>query len=603
MCGINGIVSWRRDTGVVIENMNRHLHHRGPDGEGIFKDAPLALGHVRLSILDLTAAGAQPMIFDRLVLILNGEIYNFKSLRETLVANGYEFTSRSDTEVLLKAWHFWGKECLAKLQGMFAFAVYDGKQKNLFLCRDSYGVKPLFYSIRSEEVLFSSELSTLINAQAVRPEVDHDALASYLALHYVPAPQTGLKGLLKLPAGHLLCISFENNHIITYRLYRWDKPFVPHDCADGITVEALDQALEGSIRQQMVSDVPVGAFLSGGVDSSLVCHYASKVHKEPLHTFSIGFTDAGPEYDESRYAAKAATLIGAHHHAVCVELGSLCNYADEVLSMLGELNADSSVFLNYIVCAAAREHVTVCLSGAGGDELFGGYYRYQALLSLGILKRIPQPAIWVLRSLLSPLPQNRDSRMGNFVRRIYRFLDQRDGNKGFLELCRQDKAYPQQSSFLDQEPIYGLLKALEFDFRYYLCDNIFSFSDKMSMLHGLEVRVPFLDPGVIGLAERMRNSQRVTRGEKKILLKQLAVHYFPRELIYRQKQGFAAPLEVWLRKMPVDRLKKLCLGGLASQVVPESLIVELVDAFYCKSRDLSLQLYALIVMNKWFERI
>jgi len=604
MCGINGVISWERSPGVLALAMNRHLDHRGPDGEGVFEDGPLAFGHVRLSILDLTSAGAQPMQFNQWILTFNGEIYNFQTLREILTAYGYQFESRSDTEVLLKAWDCWGEECLRKLEGMFAFAILDIRARRLYLCRDGYGVKPLFYCHVNNEFLFSSELATLVHAQVFVPELDKDALATFIALHYVPAPQTGLKDLHKLPAGHCVVISFADEELCVSKPISWHRPFEPFDNSEGISLDDLDLALAQSVQQQMVSDVPVGAFLSGGVDSSLICYYATKLHREPLHTFSIGFSDAGSEYDETDYAARAAKIVGAQHHAVQVELGGLSDRIDFILDQMGELNADTSVFLNHIVCAEARKHVKVCLSGAGGDEMFGGYFRHQAILGLGLLNRVPAPMVQAVRSLLTPLPQNRDNFVGNFIRRVIRFMDQRDVEcNDFVALLRHDRFLPQASEFLAHPPVNTLVEALKFDFTHFLGDNILGFSDKMSMLHGLEVRVPFLDPGVVRLAERMRDNQRVTLREKKILLKQLAVRYFPRNLIYRKKQGFAAPLEVWLRKLSKTELKRRCSDGLASELVPGEVIENLINNFIDYRRDLSLQLYALIVINRWYAHI
>ncbi|NLC71465.1 MAG: hypothetical protein GX751_08925, partial [Desulfuromonadaceae bacterium] len=462
-----------------------------------------------------------------------------------------------------------------------------------------YGVKPLFYSFANGEFIFSSELSTLVRAQVDLPQVDHDAVATFLAMHYVPAPQTGLRNLVKLQPGHLLTVSLDGNSFQAPESVGWSSPYVPQDTPEGISLVSLDQALAHSVRRQMVSDVPVGAFLSGGVDSSLICHYASQVHKEPLHTFSIGFSDAGCEYNESHYAARAAAVVGAAHHAVQVKLGNLSEKIDKILDKMGELNADTSVFLNFMVCEEARKYVTVSLNGAGGDEMFGGYYRHQALLGLELLRRLPRSATRLLRRGLDILPQNRDSRTGNLTRRLIRFLDQREGNGGFVALLRQDRVYPQESQFLNQHSPETLLHALEFDFRHFLGDNILSFSDKMSMLHGLEVRVPFLDPGVVHLAERMRNNQRVTLFQKKVLLKKLAAKYFPRDLIYRKKQGFAAPLEVWIRALPKEEIKKRCLDGLAAEMVREDIVVRLINDFINERKDFSLQLYALMVMNRW----
>lgn len=599
MCGINGIVSWRREPALVVSSMNRHLRHRGPDGHGIFSEGALAFGHVRLSILDLTNAGAQPMCFGRWVLVFNGEIYNFQTLRDELRGRGYEFASRSDTEVLLKAWDCWGEQCLPRLNGMFAFAILDIVNSQIHLCRDSYGVKPLFYSLHHGELIFSSELSSLAFAQQLLPEVDSDALATFLALHYVPAPQTGLKGLHKLQAGHYLVVSYADELVRAEAPVAWHQPFSPKDNGVGITLEELDRVLAQSVRQQMVSDVPVGAFLSGGVDSSLICHYASQVHKEPLHTFSVGLVDSGSEYDETAYAAQAAKVVGAQHHAVQVELAGLSHHIDGILDKMGELNADTSVFLNFIICAEARKFVKVGLSGAGGDEMFGGYYRYQALLVLQALRHLPLAVTHALSKGLGLLPQNRDSRVGNLVRRLVHLFSLCDKPNNFLALLRHDHVFTQKSNFLQQPSQQSLLHALAFDFRHFLGENILSFTDKMSMLHGLEVRVPFLAPEVVRLAQQMRNNQRVTLIEKKILLKQLAVRYFPRDLIYRPKQGFAAPLEVWLRRLPRKELQQRCSDGLALEFVSEEQIECLIDIFLDQKKDLSLQLYSLIVMNRW----
>lgn len=604
MCGINGIISWKRSPESLVRAMNRHLRHRGPDGEGVFLEGPLALGHVRLSILDLTSAGAQPMRFNHWVLSYNGEIYNFKTLQGELISLGYSFESRSDTEVLLKAWDCWGQDCLHRLDGMFAFAILNTQEQCLHLCRDSYGVKPLFYSHIHDELLFSSELSTLVHAQSSLSEPDRDALATFLALHYVPAPQTGLMNIHKLRAGHCVTIRFPKGRLEIAGPTSWHKAFKPFDSTEGVSLDELDFTLGQSVRDQMISDVPVGAFLSGGVDSSLICYYAAKTHSEPLHTFSIGFSDAGSEYDETHYAAQAAKIVGAKHHAVQLELGGLSDRIDDILNQMGELNADTSVFLNHIICEEARKYVTVCLSGAGGDEMFGGYIRHQALLALGLLKRVPMPMIRAIRLLLHPLPQHRDLQLGNLVRRLIRFINQRDqGESNFLNLLRQDSVYPQDSQFFKQPKVDTLLKAMTFDFNHFLGDNILGFSDKMSMLHGLEVRVPFLGPGVVRMAEQMRNNQRVTLQEKKILLKQLAVRYFPRNLIYRKKQGFAAPLEVWLRQLEKSELRQRCRGDLTSMLVSECIIEELINNFIDHKRDLSLQIYALIVMNQWYRHL
>ncbi len=603
MCGIGGLISWNRNPLPAVHSINCTQKHRGPDGDGIYSTENMALGHVRLSILDLSDSGAQPMKFRHWVLIYNGELYNFIDLRNQLVACGYKFDSSSDTEVVLKAWDCWGEACLDRFEGMFSFAIYDSENDEVNLCRDNYGVKPLFYSLLGNECCFASELNALVVSQDYPIKIDRDAISTYLALHYIPAPATGIEGVYKLPIGHRMKICFDGGKITAQNPVRWAQPYRPENKSGGVTIDALDKALAHSVEQQMVSDVPVGAFLSGGVDSSLVCHYASRVHSEPLHTFSVGFSDAGSEYDESVYAAQAAKILGTNHHAVTVELGSLSDSVDEILESMGELNADTSVFLNYIVSQEARKHVTVCLSGAGGDELFGGYFRHQALLALTTLQKVPEPIVKTANSLLGHLPQNRDSRFGNLVRRLSRLLVQRYGDGDFQSLLRQDGLFRQSCDFFKNEQVYSLEGALAHDFQFFLGDNILSFSDKMSMLHGLEVRVPFLDPGVVSIAEKMRSNQRTTLFKKKILLKKLAVKYFPKPLIYRKKQGFAAPIEVWLRTLDRKNLIGRCIDGISLEFVPEETIIGLIDGFIEEKKDYSLQIYSLIVMNSWYKQI
>ena len=603
MCGISGFISSSQPVQATVERMNFSQQHRGPDSHGIFVDGAIGLGHQRLSILDLSDAGAQPMRFGPWVVVFNGEIYNFMGLRSTLESKGYNFESRSDTEVLLKAWDCFGPECLTKFEGMFAFALYDTRSHELHLCRDSYGVKPLFYRVNSDSFIFASELNALRQGHGSPFLVDRDAVATFLALHYVPAPQTGCLNVFKLAPGYRICVTNCQGSPKVSEPIKWAERFAPQLGQRPVSLKQINDALAHSVQQQMISDVPVGAFLSGGVDSSLICHYASKVHPESLHTFSIGFSDAGPEYDESVYAAKAAAIIGAQHHAVTVELAGLSDSIDSILMSLGELNADTSVFLNYFVCEEARKYVTVGLSGAGGDEMFGGYFRYQGLLAMDYLNLVPSQLVKMVIHFLNLLPQNRDSRTGNLVRRVLRFLELKGKKEGFLDLLRQDRLFPQNSSFLANESGHSLEAAMAYDFSHFLGDNIFSFSDKMSMLHGLEVRVPFLDPGVIKVAEELHRNQRVTLWEKKVALKRLAVQYFPKELIYRKKQGFAAPVEVWLRQLSKEELRRRCLDGVGSGFVDERAVEQVIDKFIEERKDYSLQLYALIVLNVWYNNI
>lgn len=600
MHSINGILSWKRNVQLCAATMSRGSSQHYPNPLNVLVDEPLALSHQQPEPAGTKTMVEQPGRFGCWAIAFIGRIYNSAEVQKKLIDHGYTFEALNDVELVLKAWDCWGEECLHRLQGQFVFCIVNTDKKRLHLCRDRYGNQPLFYSHIENELLFSSHLRTLVQAQSRKPEPDQDALAVFLALHYVPAPQTGWKHIQKLRPGHILTVTYTEDRLQITEPTAWHRPFSPMNTEKGISLQQLDTALSESVYRQMGSDAPIGAFLSGGVDSSLICHYAAQHRTDPLHTFSIGFVDAGSEYDETVHARRAAEIIGAHHHAVRVELAGISDRIEFVLAEMDELNADTSVFLTHIVCEEASKHVAVCLSGAGGDELFGGYFRHQALLALALLQKIPKPLISTVRTILQPLPQNRDHRLGNLVRRLIRFFEQRDHEQSdFLTIVRQDRAYQQNPSFFQQPRINTLLKALEFDFNHFLSDNILTFTNTMARVHNLEICVPFLDTNVIGVAEQMRNNQRVTLLDKKILLKQLAVRYFPRDLIYRKKQGFAAPLEVWLRNLPREALKKRCLGEASKLLVSEPAINQLVDSFLDDRRDLSLQLFALIVMNAW----
>ncbi len=602
MCGIAGIVTEGRDPKNIIHEMNNIQNHRGPDGSGTYINNNIALGHVRLSILDLSNAGAQPMHYENLVITYNGEIYNFREIRTSLVSNGYSFTSNSDTEVLIKAWHFWGINCLNKLDGMFAFAILDKRSGKLTLCRDAYGVKPLYYSHTNLEFIFASELATVKHALGNKVAYDKDAISTFLALHFVPQPLSGYEGVYKLEAGCLITFDTNkpNNSIQTTK---WANRPTANISAQMHSIDDIDMALKNAVTRQMVSDVPVGAFLSGGVDSSLLCHYASQNLSERIHTFSIGFSDVDEEHDETRFAKIAANTINSIHHPVQIKLGEVGELINDNQRKVEILNADTSVFLNEIICEEASKHVKVCISGAGGDELFAGYYRHQAFLAIQYLNKVPEFTVKSLKKLINFIPQHRDSKLGNFVRRLNHFLNQRTSNGNFVSMLRNDGHFVQSSSFLDTAYISTMRDALDFDLKYFLGENIFSFTDKVSMKYGLEVRVPFLDNHLIQVARELPVKQQINLLNKKILLKKIAAQYFPKNIIYRKKQGFSAPLEIWMRSQTPNALLNLCLDGIAPRFVDEHSISKMIHSFLLEKADHSTQIYSFIILNQWGKNI
>jgi asparagine synthase (glutamine-hydrolysing) len=597
MCGVVGIFSNLRNVENAISSMNIAQKHRGPNSDGTFVFDNLGLGHVRLSILDLSDAASQPMHFNELTLVFNGELYNFASVRDELVAEGYSFTSSSDTEVLLKAWHRWGAASLPKFNGMFAFAIFDKNKRQVTVCRDQFGVKPLHYYFDGKEFLFASEVSTISTLLKTQLRMSKEAVANYLALQFVPGSDTGLEGISRLLPGHSITFSF-NNSSLNLETCSWQSINTP-DLSNVSPGEAdIDQLINRATQDQLVSDVPVGSFLSGGVDSSLLTWFASRGRN--LHTFSVGFSDVSEEHDETRFAKRAAEICQTTHHPVQVELAHIDDIIFENLNILEELNADTSIFLNDIVCKEAAKYVKVCLSGAGGDELFGGYYRHQALLALKLLDKIPNIALTPLNKILGSMPQHRDTTIGNLVRRLSHFFQLAGSKSSFLEMLRNDNKFRQTTNFLgSHNNIKELSDALEFDMRYFLCDNIFAFTDRVSMKHGLEVRVPFMDPDLISAARRLPDNQKTTLFQKKVLLKKITANYFPKDLVYRKKQGFSAPLEIWMRKYSKKQLEDMCFDGVTSTILGNDLIRNLVNSFVDKKQDLSTQIYSFIALNHW----
>ena len=597
MCGISGIYTRTRGIEDTIDAMNYHQRRRGPDSNGVFVSDEIGLGHVRLSIIDLSDAATQPMSFQNLSLVYNGELYNYVELRNELSKNGYAFNSSSDTEVLLKAWHCWGEKALPKFNGMFAFAVLDRNKKTVFICRDQQGIKPVHYYCEDGEFIFASEISTITKLLNKKPKISPDDVANFLALQFVPEEATGLQDIKRIPPGHLIRLSYDNRSC-KFEVESWLSNLTTQVANHGKNIEQdIEDSLRLAVERQMVSDVPVGTFLSGGVDSSIATWFASR--NRNIHTFSIGFSDVSEEHDETRFAKKASEICGTIHHPVQIKLADIDDTIFQNLNNMDELNADTSVFLNDLICEEAVKYVKVCLSGAGGDELFGGYYRHQALLALKWLEIVPQPLAKMIIRVLSVLPQHRDTSAGNLIRRLVHFLQLKERGNGFLETLRADSKFRQSTDFLSENRINELSEALDFDLRYFLCDNILTFTDRVSMKHSLEVRVPFLDTELVSKARSLPDHYKTSVFSKKILLKKITAKYFPKELVYRKKQGFSAPLEIWMRKLTKKQLEDFCLDGVVSELLNGDDVKAMINGFVDEKKDLSTQIYSFMVLNQW----
>jgi asparagine synthase (glutamine-hydrolysing) len=564
MCAIVGIVS-----SVVLTDAQRSscqsetMVHRGPDdaGEWASGDGRVLFGHRRLAILDLTSAGHQPMhdASGVLTIVFNGEIYNFAEIRENLQQLGVIFRSNTDTEVILEAYREWGPECLSRLNGMFAFAIYDACRRAVFLARDRAGEKPLFYHSSGQQLRFASELKALLADKSLPRRIQPEAMACYLTLGYVPGDRCILQGFNKLPPAHAMTFDLETGATRVWRywqepeLSRSDEPVVPDDQS---LVQELECLLEDSVRRQLVADVPVGILLSGGVDSSLVTAMAVRTSQK-IKTFSISFPGHG-KMDETEHAR----LIARHFETEHTELAAQPATVD-LLPLLArqfdEPMVDSSMIPTFLVSRLVRQHCTVALGGDGADELFGGYAHYSRMLwmqsRLGLIPLPLREALSVAAGLLLPTGfkgRNWLKAMGCDFNRSLPGINAQFDAVAINRLMKNHGAYPEisergMSSLVPACPDL-LQRATHADFQNYLAEDILVKVDRASMLNSLEIRAPFLDSRMIEFAfGKVPSRLKATTRDKKILLKLLAKQVLPAGFDIQRKQGFSIPMMTWLK--------------------------------------------------------
>jgi asparagine synthase (glutamine-hydrolysing) len=581
MCGIAGI--WRIGGGEQAESasaMAQTLYHRGPDDHGVWSDpsAGLAFSHRRLAVIDLSASGRQPMISPsgRYVICYNGEVYNFLELRKELEIGGGVFCGGSDTEVILAAIDRWGiDEALERLIGMFAFALWDRRKHELILVRDRLGIKPLYWGRVGKAFVFASEPRAFTAVPGFRQEIDQAALAAYLRFNYVPAPACIFKGLKKLEPGTRLRLG-PNGEPDLDRFWSLRETAVrgsrePLELSDNEATDRLDELLRDAVGRRMVADVPLGAFLSGGIDSSLVAALMQVQSERPIKTFTIGFQEQ--QFNEARFAKSVARHLGTEHHELYLSAQDAMDIVPELPAMFDEPFADSSQIPTYLVSRMTRRHVTVALSGDGGDELLAGYTRYhwadmtsrrfggwplplrRALA--GTLSAMPN-AVWTAASGLLPARLSK-GRLGDRVGRFCDFLEQPNGDAIYL---RQHTNWTRPEEILADGADTAMTKldpGLADDFpRFisrmqfmdsigYLPDDVLTKVDRASMAVALEVRVPLLDHRVVEFGWRLPFAQKYRDGSGKWLLRQVLHRYVPPELVERPKAGFGVPIAEWLR--------------------------------------------------------
>lgn len=615
MCGIIGVASQSLICDRDWLGVGRDaLRHRGPDDEGEWwsADGHVGLAHRRLAIIDLSPAGHQPMQDARgeLCIVFNGEIYNFGDLRGELSKKGHVFRSHSDTEVILAAYREWSTDCLSRLNGMFAFALYDGRERRLFMARDRVGEKPLFYALVHGELRFASELKGLMAASDLPRRVDSDAMDCYLAMGFVPGALSMLEGVRKLPPAHALLFDLNSGQSQQWRY--WQLPEVDASTATGQADEtALSDELEGlledAVRRQLVADVPVGVLLSGGVDSSLVTAMAVRATPK-VKTFTIRFPGYG-QYDETNHAR----LIARHFATDHVELEAAETTVD-LLPLLArqfdEPVVDSSMIPTFLVSRLTREHCTVALGGDGGDELFGGYPHYNRLLWMEQkLARVPlRWRLALARAAEALLPLGLKGR--NWLQGLGSDLDEGlpliasyFDRSSRIRLMAEGHRWPLAAETIREQRIPVaedlLQRATRMDFENYLAEDILVKVDRASMLNSLEVRAPLLDYRLVEFAfAKVPSHLKATASSRKVLMKRLARRLLPPEFDQHRKQGFSIPLGSWLQSGPWRNLFREVLMGSESTPFQRKEVAKLLK-WQAQGRKNSERLFALVMFELW----
>ena len=573
MCGIAGYVVPEALESSVIERMTRRLAHRGPDAEGFYVQGGVALGHRRLSIIDLDGS-AQPMTTSDgdITVVFNGEIYNYKALREELIVRGCRFRTAGDTEVLLHAYREFGPSMVSRLQGMFAFAIWDRPRQSLFAARDQSGVKPFYYSWNGTSFVFASELKAVREHPAVSADLDLDALGLYIECQFIPSPKSVYRDVRKLDAAHGLVLEKGELRVWRYWLPDYSRKI---DLDEPAAIEAMDRELRLSVGSMLMSDVPLGCFLSGGIDSSLVSALAVDLAGRAVDTFNVGFQGDTPS-NEHREAAAVARHIGSNHHVLLLSEEDLVASIESWIEVFDEPFGDAAALPTMLLARMARKHVTVVLTGEGGDEILAGYDNYQKRVTeervSGVLGSRYSPLRYLVRYLPAVIRKDRIVRpIGEPLSRRYatipNIFDQALLPSVFTEEFQKSQAttivdYAERYFDECNAPEY-IERIMHVDARLWLIDNLLTKVDRATMSTSLEARVPYLDHRFIEFCARLSPDWKRRGAIGKYLLKKVAERYLPQELVYRRKKGFTLPLSEWLDGPLQEETQAALIGGLS----------------------------------------
>ena len=624
MCGIAGKISFTKKPIVQsdILQMTKAIAHRGPDDEGIYisPNKKIGLGHCRLAVIDLSKKASQPMSYlGRYWIVFNGEIYNYQEKRKLLKAAGYRFKSQSDTEVILALYDQFGKECLKHLRGMFAFAIYDNKNNTLFCARDRIGKKPFKYFLGSDVFIFASELKAILTQKEYHKEPDFLAIHHFLTLQYCPGSSTGFTNIKKLEPAHYLYLDIKTKKIEIKRYWNLDYSQKLKLSKTEWKKMILDK-LEQSVKLRMISDVPIGAFLSGGVDSSAIVGLMSQQSKNPINTFSIGFEEE--KYDELRYARVVANTFKTNHTEFILRPETM-DILPAIVRQYEEPFADSSALPTYFLSELTRRHVTVALNGDGGDENFAGYTRYSYYKTY-----LNYSKLFRYGKFLMPLLERTNSLLKNsFINKLVSYSQSLDKDYRFLYADmmsyfthnNKKKLYTDQfwqevgsfnsaqfivDKFVQSHTLDKIDQVLYTDFNSYLPSDLMVKVDIASMAHGLEARSPLLDHEFLGLTAKIP-SQMKLKGltNSKYIFKQALAEILPPEILYRKKMGFGVPLDSWFRNDLAGYVSSILLSkkALRRGLFNQNKLKELIASHKSNRADNSRLLWALLTLELWFE--
>lgn len=621
MCGIAGRLNFKSGAPVapdLVQHMCDLIAHRGPDGDGVWTSGPLGFGHRRLAIIDLSSLGRQPMLSadGRLSITFNGEIYNFLDLRKLLEGKGHRFRSRTDTEVILAAYAEWGIDCLPRLRGMFAFALWDAAERTLLVARDRIGKKPLHYLLDGDGIAFASEPKAFLADPAFQPRPNGEALSAYLTLQYVPSPLSAFEGVHKLPAGHYLLVRDGRVRVERYwkLSYAHKRRLREQDACD----QLLSQLRE-AVSLRLISDVPLGAFLSGGVDSSTVVALMAQSSNAPVKTFSIGFDEE--EFDELPYARQVARRYGTDHHEFVVRPDARQIF-DRLVWHYNEPYADASAIPTYYLSELARRHVTVALNGDAGDENFAGYKRYIAPADAERFDRLPESVRGFIREVArrAPAPERSDSvfyRGRRWLRRLSDTPAGRYTRRTMIfdadmkaEICTPEFLAAADAAAADRwlaqafdnsDAIDRVDACLDVDVSYYLTDCLLVKVDVATMAHGLEGRSPMLDHEFMEFAASLPANLKLRGVTTKYILKQAVRDLLPADIIDRPKKGFSVPLGPWFRNELRELSGDLLLDGrlAARGYLQPRMVRRLLEEHWRGAAAWQDQLWALLMLESW----